>query len=71
MENKTYYLPTDEYFNSAFGNTSPVCVDQAEAIRLLEEWHGVQGDNNPDITFEDVWREAIPEEIAEYGVYDS
>lgn len=67
---KPYYLPTSAYWDSAFGSQFPVCIDHEEAERLLYEWHGLPGAND-DMEFDDLWREADEDEIAEYGTYES
>lgn len=67
---KPYYLPNSDNWDSFFGSESPVCIDREEAERLLYEWHGLPGTND-DMEFDDLWREADEDEIAEYGTYDS
>lgn len=69
---KTYYLPTAAYWDTAFADSDPVCVDRKEAERLYSDWYGEYGANYDDTTgFDDLWREADEDEIAEYGTYDS
>lgn len=69
---KTYYLPTSEYWDTAFGSSEPVCVDRKEADRLYRDWYNEYGANYDEKTaFDDLWREADDDEIAEYGTYDS
>jgi hypothetical protein len=55
---KTYYLPTASYWDTAFFNSEPICIDLKEAERLYDEWYGEYGANSE-------------EEIEEYGTYDS
>lgn len=70
--NKTYYLPTSEYWDTAFFDSEPVCIDLKEAERLYSEWYEEYGANYEENTeFDDLWREADEEEIEEYGTYDS
>lgn len=67
---KTYYFPINP--DTAFGNSDPVCVDKKEAERLMREWYGpYSADPRDDIEFNDIWREATDDEIAEYGTYDT
>lgn len=59
---KTYYFPNDGHADAIYGSQYPVCLDEAEVKRLSREW-------GEDL-FE-VMHEATPDEIAEYGVYNS
>lgn len=69
---KPYYLPTSAYWDTAFADSDPVCVDRKEAERLYSDWYGEYGANYDGTTeFDDLWREADADEIAEYGTYDS
>lgn len=69
---KTYYLPTAAYWDTAFFNSEPICIDLKEAERLYDEWYGEYGANSEEeIEFDDLWCEASEEEIEEYGTYDS
>ena len=71
-EQKTYYLPTADYWDTAFADSDPICVDRKEADRLYRDWYGEYGADYDDRTdFDDLWREADEDEIAEYGTYDS
>lgn len=63
MENKIYYLPNDEIWNSFFGSQNPVCVDQAEVERLAREWD--------DEDLMDKMHEASDSDIEDYGCYNS
>lgn len=69
---KVYYLPTAEYWDTAFFDSEPICIDLKEAERLYDEWYSEYGANYEENTeFDDLWREADDEEIEEYGTYDS
>lgn len=57
---KIYYILTDM---EGYGSEYPVCVDRAEAERLVRAW------DKED--FNEIWREASEEEIAKYGRYDT
>lgn len=71
-ESRTYYLPNSDDWNVYYGTEAPVCVDRKEAERCFREWYGPYGANHDDTTeFDDIWREANADEIAEYGTYDS
>ena len=59
-EKKTYYILRDF---DGYGSEYPVCVDRAEAERLVRAW------DKED--FDEIWREATEEEIAKYGRYDT
>ena len=61
---KTYYILRDL---DGYGSEYPICVDRAEAERLMREWYNP--DDTPD--FDEVWKEATEEDIAKYGRYDS
>jgi len=63
-EMKTYYILTDM---EGYGSEYPVCVDRAEAERLCREWN----DGIHALDFDEIWREASEEEIAQYGRYDT
>lgn len=63
-ETKTYYILRDL---DGYGSEYPICVDRAEAERLMREWYNP--DDAPD--FDEVWKEAAEEDIAKYGRYDS
>jgi hypothetical protein len=62
---KTYYFANPAVHNEIYGAEYPICIDLTEIERLAREW---------DLTTEELmeqFHEAIPEEIAEYGTYDS
>lgn len=63
---KTYYFAVNP--DAAYGGGDPICVDRAEAERLIREWYHGE-DETPE--FEDVWSEASDSQISEYGVYDT
>lgn len=67
---KPYYLPTNDHWHFVFQNVEPICIDREEAERLFDEWYGEYGADIGD-EFDDLWREADEDEIAEYGTYDS
>lgn len=47
-----------------YGSASPVCVTREEAEELMRGWYAMD-ENAPE--FDDVWREADADDIAEYG----
>ena len=57
---KIYYILRDL---DGYGSEYPICVDRAEAERLVREWEC--GD------FDEIWCEASEEDIAKYGRYDT
>lgn len=59
-EQKTYFILRDL---DGYGSEYPICVDRAEAERLVRAW------DKED--FDEIWREATEEEIAKYGRYDT
>lgn len=61
---KAYYILRDL---DGYGSEYPVCVTRAEADDLMREWYAMD-DNAPE--FDDVWREADANDIAEYGTGD-
>lgn len=63
-ENTAYYILRDL---DGYGSEYPICVDRAEAERLMREWYNP--DDAPD--FDEIWKEASEEDIAKYGRYDS
>lgn len=68
---RCYYLPVGE-LTDFFGSANPVCMDDQEASRLYDEFHGPKGaDDAADFPFDEVFREATDEEIKRYGTYDS
>ena len=65
---KNYYFPNAGLDDEWFGNGPAVCIDKAEAERLIAEW-AVGG-----VTKESLWDQlhiASAQEIETYGVYDS
>lgn len=66
---KTYYFPDTEYIDGVFCRELPICIDAAEMERLAHEWE-TEETSVSDI-IQEQFHEATPEEIAEYGVYDS
>ena len=62
---KTYYFANADRSDSIYGSEMPVCIDRAEVERLAREW---------GMTTEELleqMHEATPEEVEEYGVYNS
>lgn len=59
-EDDTYYILRDM---DGYGSEYPICVDRAEAERLVREWDAAN--------FDSIWRVATEEEIATYGRYDT
>lgn len=49
---------------NGYGSASPVCVTREEAEELMRGWYAMD-ENAPE--FDDVWREADADDIAEYG----
>lgn len=68
---RAYYLPVGD-LNEFFGSAAPICMDDQEASRLYDEYHGIKGANDADdVPFDEVFREASDDEIKRYGTYDS
>lgn len=65
LTEQTYYLPTEDKWNDAFGPMDPVCVDREEAERLLRGW-SIDADR-----FDEYWTVATHDQVLEYGVYNT
>lgn len=60
---KKYYFPDPDIVDMFFGQQDPICVDEAEIVRLSIDW------GDPDL-FRHV-HEASAEELDLFGKYDS
>lgn len=63
-ESGTYYILRDM---DGYGNAAPVCVTRESAEELMRGWYAM--DENA-LEFNEVWREADADDIAEYGTED-
>ena len=62
---KKYYVPYEEYYDSFYWDSPPVCVDFETLSSLANGW---------SMDLEELLkqvREATPEEIEQWGTYDS
>ena len=69
---KTYYLPSAVFWDTAFFDREPVCLDRKEAERIYDEWYGEFGEDcDVPCEFDDLFWEVTEDEIEEYDVFDS
>lgn len=69
---KKYYLPYAVFWDTAFFDRDPVCLDLKEAERIYQEWYDDFGEDcEAPCEFDDLFWEVNESEIEEYGVFDS